>query len=157
MDVEGAEWMALLHMPESLLDQCNQIAIELHDLSGLGKTTMYPGVTLEQKIKVLYKLSKYFHCWHVHANNYVSMYILDGYKVPDVLEVTFVNKKLHKGGGKSSTYFPTKYDHPCHVRMKDHQLDFWPFYSDSEIKPVKNLFLVRKFKKLIRKVSRGRW
>ena len=157
MDVEGAEWLTFLHMPEDILQQCNQIAIEMHDLSGLGVNTMYPAVTLEEKVAVMKKITKYFHCWNVHANNYASMFIVDGYKVPDVMEMTFVNKSLHAGGEPATEVFPTPHDQACHARMQDHKLDFWPFYSGNEIIAPKKPYLEQKIARLKRSLSTRKW
>ena len=157
LDVEGAEWLTLLHMPEYLLKQCNQIVIELHDLSCLGKSTDYPAIDLEQKVAVMEKMNKLFHLWHVHANNHASVHIIDGYKVPDVIEVTFINKELHEGGRPSEEIFPTKYDQACYVRMQDHTLDYWPFYPKSEIVAEKKPFLERKLARLRRNLSTRKW
>ena len=157
MDVEGAEWLTFLHMPDETLQQCNQIALEMHDLSGLGVNTMYPTVTLEDKVAVLKKITKYFHCWNVHANNYASMFIVDGYKVPDVMEMTFVNKAIYPGGELSNEIFPTKHDQACHARMQDHKLDFWPFYSGKEIIAPKKPFLEQKIARLKRSLSTRKW
>ena len=154
IDVEGAEWLSLLHTPESVLKQCNQIVIELHDLSGCGKTGNYPDVTQAQKIQMLEKITKHFHCWHVHANNYANIHMVDGFKVPDALEVTFINQALYPVEGNSTEYFPTKYDQPCCVRRKDTQLDFWPFYPQPEIKPVKRTMITKVYKKLTRTLIR---
>ncbi len=157
MDTEGAEWLTFLHMPEHILQQCNQIALEMHDLSGKGINTMYPQVSLEQKVAVLSKISKYFHCWNVHANNYASMFIIDGYKVPDVMEFTFVNKALHPGGELANQIFPTEYDQSCHARMQDHRLDFWPFYSGEEIIAPKKPYIKQKIDRLKRSLSTRKW
>ena len=59
IDVEGAEWLSLLHTPESVLKQCNQIVMELQDLSGCGKTGNYPDVTLAHKVQMLEKITKH--------------------------------------------------------------------------------------------------
>ncbi len=157
MDVEGAEWLTFLNMPEHILLQCNQIAIEVHDLSGLGVNTMYPQVSLEQKIAVMEKITQHFHCWNVHANNYASMFIVDGYKVPDVMEMTFVNKHLHPGGQLATDLFPTPYDQACHARMQDHVLDFWPFYSGTEIIAPKKPLIEQKIARLKRSLSTRKW
>ncbi len=157
MDVEGAEWLTFLNMSENVLLQCNQIAIEFHDLSGLGVNTMYPRVSLEEKIAVMEKITKHFHCWNVHANNYASMFIVDGYKVPDVMEMTFVNKHLHPGGQLATEVFPTEYDQACHARMQDHKLDFWPFYSGTEIIASKKPLLEQKIARLKRSLSTRKW
>jgi hypothetical protein len=157
IDVEGAEWLTFLNMPEHILLQCNQIAIEVHDLSGLGINTMYPQVSLEQKIAVMEKITKHFHCWNVHANNYASMFIVDGYKVPDVMEMTFVNKNLHPGGQPATEQFPTQYDQACHARMQDHVLDFWPFYAGTEIIAPKKPLLEQKIARLKRSLSTRKW
>ncbi|MFK8028165.1 MAG: FkbM family methyltransferase [Gammaproteobacteria bacterium] len=157
MDVEGAEWLTFLHMPEHILLQCNQIAIEVHDLSGHGINTMYPKVSLEEKIAVMEKITKHFHCWNVHANNYASMFIVDGHKIPDVMEMTFINKNLHPGGQVANELFPTKYDQACHARMQDHVLDFWPFYSQTEIIAPKKPILKQKIARLKRSLSTRKW
>ncbi len=157
MDVEGAEWLTFLNMPEKTLLQCNQIAVEVHDLSGLGINTMCPKASLEEKVAVMKKITKHFHCWNVHANNYASMFIVDGYKVPDVMEMTFVNKKLHPGGKIATELFPTKYDQACHAYMQDHILDFWPFYSPQEIIAPKKPFIEQKFAHLKRSLSTRKW
>lgn len=157
MDVEGAEWLTFLNMPEERLKQCNQIALEIHDLSGRGKNTMYPSVSLEQKVAVMEKLNKYFHCWNVHANNYASIFIVDGYKVPDVMEFTFINKELHDGGAPATEIFPTQFDQSCHARMVDHCLDFWPFNSATEITAPKKRLLSQKIARLKRSLSTRKW
>jgi len=157
MDVEGAEWLTFLHMPDETLQQCNQIAVEVHDLSGLGINTMYPSVSLAEKVAVMKKLTRYFHCWNVHANNYASIYIVDGYKVPDVMEMTFVNKALHPGGDPATEIFPSKYDQACHARMQDHRLDFWPFYPGNEIIAPQKPFIERKIARLRRSLSTRKW
>ncbi len=157
MDVEGAEWLAFLNMPEHILLQCNQIAIEVHDLSGLGINTMYPQVPLEQKIAVMEKITQHFHCWNVHVNNYASMFIVDGYKVPDVMEMTLVNKNLHPGGQPATEQSPAQYDQACHARMQDHALDFWPFYAGTEIIAPKKPLLEQKIARLKRSLSTRKW
>lgn len=157
MDVEGAEWLTFLNMPEKTLQQCNQIAVEMHDLSSKGINTMYPQVTLDEKVATLEKISQYFHCWNVHANNYASMYIVDGYKVPDVMEFTFVNKALHPGGDLAQELFPSQHDQACHARMQDHDLDFWPFYSGDEIIAPKKPYLKQKIDRLKRSLSTRKW
>ena len=41
-------------------------------------------------------INNLFYLYHVHANNYNPLYYLDGFKLPNSMELTFVNKKYEK-------------------------------------------------------------
>lgn len=157
MDIEGAEWLVLRDMPEAQLRQCRQIVLELHDISDLGINTAWPGVAMEDKVAALERLNQYFYCWHVHANNYVPIYIVDGYKVPDVMELTFVSREHFRGGAKVTRQFPTPVDDPCSARNEDHVLDFWPFLQADAL-PAKPLgYWAGKISRLRRSLSKRKW
>lgn len=81
MDVEGAEWESLLNTPDSLLKNCQQIVVELHELYTNNKLV----------IPVLNKLAKYFHVAHLHANNCCCT---SNNISSSVVEVTYVNKDI---------------------------------------------------------------
>ena len=133
MDVEGAEWDALLQTPDSVLKLFNQIAIEVH---GLG--TELSRVQIYKKIKVFQKINNLFYLFHVHANNYSPLHYIDGFKVPDVMELTFINKKYFNHAEYSSTIFPTEVDQPNNSNREDTKLYFWPFYPGT-IPHIKNI------------------
>jgi hypothetical protein len=135
MDVEGAEWDVLRNMPDAVLARCDQLVLEVHDLSGLGRSTAYPLVPLEQKVAVLRKLNHHFYCWHPHANNYASIHVIGGFKVPDVMELTWLNRRRYVAHADCDRRLPTALDDPCQFRCHDHVLDFWPFLPGAERGP----------------------
>ena len=123
MDVEGGEWDALIHTPSSVIGLFDQIVIEVH---GLG--TDLSESWLDKKIEVIRKLNELFYLYHVHANNFARVYYINWYKVPNVLELTFVNKKLFKNAEYSKVIFPTEFDRPNDKNKEDKKLYFFPFY-----------------------------
>lgn len=81
MDVEGAEWDALLTMPDEVLDRIDQLPMELH------------GMNEERFVAVIQRLKTKFHLVNLHFNNHVCT------PHPDALpawafQVLFVNKRL---------------------------------------------------------------
>ena len=119
----GGEWDALIHTPSSVIGLFDQIVIEVH---GLG--TDLSESWLDKKIEVIRKLNELFYLYHVHANNFSRVYYINWYKVPDSLELTFVNKKLFKNAEYSKVIFPTEFDRPNDKNKEDKKLYFFPFY-----------------------------
>jgi hypothetical protein len=81
MDVEGAEWLALLAMPEDVLTGIDQLPMELH---GLDDPEVLEG---------LRRLKTHFHLVYVHFNNYAcgeASAPLPAW----AFQVLFVNKRL---------------------------------------------------------------
>ena len=131
MDVEGAEWDVLLQTPRDTLELFEQVAIEIHWLHSdhpnyNGKNLLKP--IMEKRTDVLKKLNSLFYLYHVHACNYSPLYYIDRFKVPNVLELTFVNKKSLKPAEYSKVIFPTESDRPSWEKRKEINLHFWPFY-----------------------------
>ena len=132
MDVEGAEWDVLLQTPSATLELFEQIAIEIHFLHS-GPKNQYDGINLTKQIieirtEILKKLNSLFYLYHAHACNFSPLYYIDNFKVPNTLELTFVNKRYFKSAGRSKTIFPTKFDRPSWEKRKEINLHFWPFY-----------------------------
>ena len=132
MDVEGAEWDTLIHTPNSVLGLFDQIVIEVHGLASDVSKPLDGGelyeVVMDKKIKVLRKINALFYLYHVHANTEGGLYYIDWFKIPDVLELTFVNKKAVKDAEYSKVIFPTEFDRPNAKGRKEIELHFWPFY-----------------------------
>jgi hypothetical protein len=57
IDVEGAEWDALLHASDATLQSIDQLAIELHQAGE------------ERHVRLLERLRQFFHIAHLHHNN----------------------------------------------------------------------------------------
>jgi hypothetical protein len=130
MDVEGAEWDTLFHIPNAILGLFEQIVVEVHDLHSVPPN--YDGknlskLTIEKRTNVLKKINSLFYLYHVHANNYAPLYYIGRFKLPNVMELTFVNKKYFKSAEHSKTIFPTKFDQPNNPQRADIKPHFWPF------------------------------
>lgn len=89
MDIEGAEWPILL-CDSSALSQFEIIIIELHGISSLFaysmNATVYTGLSL-----LLDKFSPYF----ARINDVNGYATVHGYKIPELLELTLVNKSIN--------------------------------------------------------------
>ena len=132
IDVEGAEWDTLLHTPNAILESFEQIAIEIHNLHSFCPD--YNGINLaksilDQKTQVIKKLNNLFYLYHVHANNYQPLFYVNRFKLPNVMEFTFVNKKYFKSPEYSKTICPTEFDRANNPKRADINLHFWPFHA----------------------------
>ena len=58
MDVEGSEWQSFLEMPESVMQQVDQLTVECH------------GVEEKDYAPAINRLRKFFHVVNVHYNNW---------------------------------------------------------------------------------------
>jgi hypothetical protein len=81
MDVEGAEWDALLAAPADVLQQIEQMAVEFHEVQD------------EKYVRVVRRLLRFFHVAHIHFNNHSCIQGLDPFPTW-AYEVLFVNKRL---------------------------------------------------------------
>lgn len=66
----------------------------------------------ERVIRVLDKLSSQFALIHVHANNCAGITLFDGTRVPNVLELTLVNRRCYNLADTDEN-FPGPLDRPC--------------------------------------------
>ena len=134
-------------MPEHILKKFQQIAIEVHNLGSGNKTT----ADVQLKTAVLNKLGNLFHLYHVHGNNCGALFIQQGFKCPETLELTYVNKELitDLGDIEYDVSFPTKFDGPNNPYMQEIVLDYWPFsLQNKKIELDKTPFFKRKLLKL---------
>jgi hypothetical protein len=89
MDIEGSEWEVLENTVS--LGDFKQIVIEFHGLHQL--------VNLDAFIKIAFALRKIHSTHapvHLHANNYAPLAIIGNSAVPDVIEVTYLNRSKYK-------------------------------------------------------------
>lgn len=87
MDVEGAEWDALLTCPEEVLQSFDQIVMEFHGMT-FAKDA-------EKRLATLRKLARTHIPIHVHANNCGDEYIIDGRWYTEAWEVTYALRTGH--------------------------------------------------------------
>lgn len=88
LDVEGSEYEILSSLDERILQELKIIIIEFHGLEMIGDEN-----TNKILISILRKISKYFYVVHIHPNNCCGTHYISKFKVPSVLEVTYINKK----------------------------------------------------------------
>jgi hypothetical protein len=84
MDIEGYEYPWLLSLDENQLSKFKQIVIEFHGITNDGW-----GWSNADKRICLAKLANTHYIIHAHGNN--NSFMLNG--IPNVIELTFVNKK----------------------------------------------------------------
>jgi hypothetical protein len=122
MDIEGGEYSWLKNLDESLLDNTMQIAIELHGINDDSWSAKF-----DEKVACINKLLKYHYIVHVHGNNHVGT----TNKIPDVIELTLVNKKYFKETPELNKLpLPDdKLDYKNNPASKDIDLNFPPFVN----------------------------
>lgn len=91
LDVEGSEYEILSCLNEEILKKLKIIIVEFHGLEMIGD---------ENTNKILHsikkKMLKYFYVVHIHPNNCCGIHNVSKFKIPSVLEVTYINKKNAK-------------------------------------------------------------
>lgn len=122
MDIEGGEYPWLLNTDEKQLSNFKQIVIEFHGITNDGWGTSY-----SDKIKCLEKLSKTHYIIHIHGNNYGPTVN----NIPDVIELTYVNKSYFNSIPKFNTIpLPIpNLDFPNNTGSCDINLNFYPFVN----------------------------
>jgi len=124
MDIEGGEYRWLLNITETQLIKFKQIIIELHGITGEKYKTSYT-----DKVKCLEKLSKTHYIVHAHGNVYGKVIK----RIPDVIELTYVNKNYFTSIPELNTQsLPIpNLDYPNNS-SKDINLNFYPFVKKSD-------------------------
>lgn len=114
MDIEGAEYDALLATPAALLDELCGLLVEFH-----GLDRHWP-----RFVEAMDALSGHFVVAHLHGNNF-DPYV-PGTRVPQTLEATLVHRRLVDAGARPARGpFPVPgLDLPNHRRRPDLALEF---------------------------------
>ena len=96
MDIEGSEYSSLIQTSEGCLKKFRILAIEFHNLDYLKNERF-----LNQRfVPVLRRILQNFDCVHAHANNASPYFIIEDYKIPRTLELTFYRKDCNLGEKK---------------------------------------------------------
>lgn len=111
MDIEGAEYGALLACSDSVLERFRILVLELHWLERLESARFLNMVALP----VLQKLHRFFDCVHAHANNCCGAVELAGCTVPRVLELSFYRRSLNQPDSAGANRHPPQIPHPLDV------------------------------------------
>jgi hypothetical protein len=90
MDVEGAEWDALMAAPDDVLDRIDQLAIEFHH------------VHERRFLDTVRRLKRFFHVVNVHYNNFSCRPGLEPFPAW-AYEVLFVSRRIGRVGSSPTT------------------------------------------------------
>jgi len=125
IDIEGGEYPWLLNLDESHLTKFKQIVIEFHGINDNSWSATY-----DDKIKCLTKLHNTHYLIHAHGNNHSSI----KNNIPDVIELTYVNKKYFDSPPKlNQTPLPIQdLDFPNRSGSSDYDLNCVPFVYKNE-------------------------
>jgi hypothetical protein len=121
MDVEGAEWPALIAAPSALLARFEQIVLEIHGLAFLDRRPWRERITTG-----LARLRQTHTLFHVHANNHAPPVVVAGLPVSNLLELSWVRSDRVRAL-PSRTLYPTALDEPNLRHAADTPLWFHPF------------------------------
>jgi hypothetical protein len=123
MDVEGAEYAAILGASEQTLRKFSQIVFECHQLPQIKEERFR-----RTFVEVFSKLNRDFVIFHVHANNTdgPDPVSIEGLPVPRLLEVSMVRRDLVVFR-PSRTVYPTDLDFPNTKKMEK-LLWYFPFF-----------------------------
>jgi hypothetical protein len=126
VDIEGAELEVFAAMPSQILRQFRQVTMEVHALHRLGEPVYRAAFSA-----AFSTLNAAFTLFHVHANNYEPLGLVDGHTVANVLELSYVRTDLVERTA-SRTVYPTALDFPNWPPQPDHLLWFYPFLPQPE-------------------------
>ena len=117
IDTEGAEYEYFLNADFDFLARvCTGIIIEFHWLHEPPRRIMAK--------KIFKELSKHFYLTHIHGNNWVDEFAYDGFAVPIVMELSYVNKTLVDKAEYDLGNFPTDLDYPNNANLPDRKILF---------------------------------
>ncbi len=118
MDIEGDEYLTLSSMSDENINKIRILVVELHDLRHLRNYFFFK--TFKNFIS---KLSNFFYVCHLHVNNASKITNIDGYDVPDMLEVTLIRKNRVKKFTNKFAPIPHKLDQKTVIKQKEIFLD----------------------------------
>lgn len=133
IDVEGAEWPALAGCDDDTLGRFEQIVLEVHDLLRLSDPDM-----CRLAHRALSNLARGFTLFHVHANNYAAVGLVEQFVVCDVLELSYIRSDRVRRS-PSRTLYPTALDTANNPRARDMPLWFFPFAPEHPVPPRERL------------------
>jgi hypothetical protein len=119
IDIEGSEWQLLADATEQELNLFRQIIIEFHNISKLTNPLF-----AAKAESVINKLSNLFWIINIHGNNNGDYFIIENTPIPDVIEVSFLNKSLNPRVGEqqivqSEIEYFSKLNSPCNPEIPE--------------------------------------
>lgn len=125
LDVEGSEYEILSAIDENILKDLKIIIVEFHGLEMIGDENTNLIIN-----SIKNKLLNYFYVAHIHPNNCCGIHNVSKFKIPSVLEVTYLNKKNMKISDKNCK-IPNELDKKNVSKKKDITLPNYWFVNNS--------------------------
>jgi hypothetical protein len=121
IDVEGDEYEVINNITEDILKKPEIIIVEFHHLDSLYTPFGYKIIS-----SVFKKVLKYFYIAHIHPNNISVVYGPKGARIPNNLEITFVNRR-HESSISKIRSMPHEHDARNVINKKNLVLpnEFW--------------------------------
>jgi len=120
-DIEGGEWNVFDAAPAESFGKFTQIICEFHGLKNLSNPAFFPVAR-----RVFTKLHAHHAVVHVHGNNFAPIVSSHNIPLPEVIEITFANRKRYKLA-RSRERYPTPLDVPNNPGAPDIQLGLFVF------------------------------
>jgi hypothetical protein len=95
IDIDGDEWATFANFPIDALKRFRQISCEFHGSSRLGDPVCH-----SLFLRAIKNIGAAIFPAHLHANNFAGFTNVMGVAVPEVFEVTFVNRDLYRPSGR---------------------------------------------------------
>ena len=106
MDIEGAEYQAILSMSDDMLKRFRIIVIEFHTLDKLWNRHFF-----EIASSAFSKILQNHTAVHIHPNNYRPVYRRSGVEIPRYAEFTFIrNDRVDKKNPRTAFPHPLDFD-----------------------------------------------
>ena len=139
MDIESHEYKWLLGLSDADLKSIKQITLEIHqythDIIHISSGQSVSNIRFQDKIRALQKLERNFVLIHAHPNNNGMIVDIDGHRISDLVELTYVRRSEFKSMNNlvpNSIQFPlTGLDFPNVPDKPDIALNFPPFVNPS--------------------------
>jgi hypothetical protein len=118
IDIEGNEYSYFENTDLSQISKITSgLLLEIHWINDPTVTPRF--------INLMNNLNEYFILTHTHGNNYGSTWNYESYVLPNVLELSFVNKKHISDFKKDENKYPIpELDYPNNVLTPDIELSF---------------------------------
>lgn len=113
IDIDGDEWSTFANFPVEQLKRFRQIACEFHWSSRLTDPEYF-----SLCLRAISNIHQSFFPVHMHANNFVNFSNVMGVPMPEVYEVTFVNRDLYRPSTRQEGA-PTEIDNPNNPEKPD--------------------------------------
>lgn len=133
MDIETYEFRWLQSMTNEQLRKVKQIVIEFHfPFTDRRFPNLDAPLPIDEKIKVLEKVSKTHTLIHLHGNNCCGVSNFEGHTVPNVFECTYLRNDIQQPLKYNTVPIPSPLDRP-NVNSSDIILDSYPFVFKKDI------------------------